>query len=150
MKYIITESQNENLKVLLKQVIKSKGTLTAIKSVNGFDNFLKIMDIDSPRDFLNLFNDLDAVDSEENSDFVLFRYKPKHNLMIYDKRTDFVYINYDEIWSVLGDNFGLNHRKKQGLTEEWLGEVYNLRGVTTFTRVTGYLTSLVEVYNLSS
>jgi len=131
MKYIITESQNENLKGLLKQVIKSKSVLTAIKSVGGFDNFLKIMDIDSPMDFLHLFDDLDVVQSEEDLDWTLFRFKPEHNLMIYNRRNEYVYISYDKIWGVLESNFGLNHRQIKGLTEEWLGEVYNLRGITT-------------------
>ncbi len=133
MKYIITESQNENLKVLLKQVIKLKGIELAFKSVNGFDNFVKIMDVNSPRDFLDLFNELDVVQSVEDSKYILFRYKPKHNLMIYDEKNDNVYINYIDVWSVLKEQFGINHTEIQELTKEWLDEVYNLRGITTYT-----------------
>jgi len=148
MRYIITESQNDNLKSLLKQVIKSKGLGKAIKSVNGFDNFFKIMDIDSPMDFLHLFDDLKKVESNEKADFVLFRYKPKHNLLVYDLINEWVYINHDEIWSVLGNHFGLNDGEKQGLTKEWLDEVYNLRGVTTFGLYIRNVKVLDEVYNL--
>jgi len=148
MRYIITESQNDNLKSLLKQVIKSKGLGKAIKSVNGFDNFFKIMDIDSPMDFLHLFDDLKKVESNEKPDFVLFRYKPKHNLLVYDLINEWVYINRDEIWSVLENHFGLNHGENRGLTEEWLGEVYNLRGVTTWYFELANLVLLGEVYNL--
>lgn len=132
MKYIITESQNDNLKVLLKQVIKSKGVLTTIKSVGGFDNFVKIMDVDSPRDFLNLFNDLDAVQSGEDPDWTLFRFKPEHNLMIYNRRRDLVYINRYEIWEILKDIFVLIDFEVFKLIKEWLGEVYNIWGVTPF------------------
>jgi hypothetical protein len=50
--------------------------------------------------------------------------------MVYNRENDYVYINYDEIWSVLGDKFGLNYSEIQDLTKRWLDEVYNLRGVT--------------------
>ena len=132
MKYIITESQKNNLKVLLKQIIKSKDIELAFKSVNGFDNFVKIMDINSPIDFLHLFDDLEQVQSEEEPDWTLFRYKPKKNLMIYDKKNDYVYINYDEIWEVLANVFKLKYTEIEELTQEWLSEVYNLRGVTPY------------------
>ena len=148
MKYIITESQGNNLKGIIKKLIKNKGIEFAIKSVNGFDNFVKIMDIDSPMSFLHLFNDLEVVDSEENAGYVLFRYEPKYNLMIYNRKNESVYIDYDEIWSVMEDKFGLEYREIQGLTEEWLDEVYNLRGVTTIWQHLNYQQQLDEVYNL--
>ena len=50
--------------------------------------------------------------------------------MIYDRKNEYVYINYDKIWSVLEDNFGLSYDETEELTKRWLGEVYNLRGVT--------------------
>jgi hypothetical protein len=51
--------------------------------------------------------------------------------MVYNKKNEIVYINYDEIWSFLESNFGLYHKEIQGLTKKWLDEVYKLRGVTT-------------------
>ena len=77
-------------------------------------------------------SDLDVVQSEEKPDWTLFRYKPKQNFMVYDRKNDYVYINYYEIWSVLEEHFGLNYTKIKELTEMWLGEVYNLRGITTY------------------
>jgi hypothetical protein len=130
MKYLITESQKNNLKVLLKQLIRSKGIQMAFISVGGEDNFFEIMDINSPMKFLHLFNDLDVVQSEEYPDWNLFRYKPKHNIMVYDTKNDFVHISYQEIWKPLLDA-GLFNPDIEGLTKEWLSEVYNLRGVTT-------------------
>ena len=130
MKIIITESQNKNLKLSLKQIIKSVGIESAFQSVGGSDILFQILDINSPMKFLHLFDNLDQVQSEENPDWTLFRFKPEHNLMIYDRESEYVYINYYEIWSVLEINFGLNFRQTKALTEEWLGEVYNLRGIT--------------------
>ena len=53
--------------------------------------------------------------------------------MIYDKNSFAVYISYDDIWSFLEKGFGLNYTEIQELTEMWLDEVYNLRGIKSFT-----------------
>ena len=124
MKVLITENKLEN-------VLKKSGTEKTIKLLGGRENFCKVFNIESPMDFLHLFDDLEQVQSEEKEDWTLFRYKKGHNFMIYDRKSEDVYINYDEIWSFLNDKFGLNYTEIQSLTEEWLDEVYNLRGVTT-------------------
>jgi hypothetical protein len=74
---------------------------------------------------------MDVAQSEQNPDWTLFRYEPKKNLMVYDKKNKTVYINYYEIWLVLEDHFGLNYTEIQELTKTWLDEVHNLRGITT-------------------
>jgi hypothetical protein len=140
MKIIITESQynllfESKFKENLKQEIKNFGIKDTAKLVNGFDNLMEILNIDSPMKFLHLFDDLEQVQSEENPDWTLFRYEPKHNLIIYDRKYDNVYINYDEIWKILDDVFNLNTPEIQELINEWLFEVYNLRGITPFPRM---------------
>ena len=129
MKIIISESQNDNLKVLLKQLIRSKGIQIAFSSVGGKDKFFEIMDINSPMEFLHLFDDLGQVQSEMDPNLTLFRYKPKNNLIIYDKKNKTVYINYGEIWEPLLDA-GLFNPDIKELIKEWLSNVYNIRGVT--------------------
>jgi len=134
MKIIITESQynlllESKFEQNLKQSIKDFGVKDTAELVNGFDNLMEILNIDSPMKFLHLFNDLDQVQSEEEPDFTLFRYKPTHNLMIYDRKDKIVYINYEEIWKPLFDT-GLFGPDINELTKEWLSSVYNLRGVT--------------------
>ena len=138
MKIIITENQlklikedvsNKSRQILIDR-IKSVGFIKTSKTVGGFDNLMEILNINSPMDFLHLFNDLDVVQSEEEPDWTLFRYKPKHNLMIHKKKNDSVYIKYDEIWEVLEDVFNLKYSKIKELIKEWLFEVYNLRGIT--------------------
>ena len=135
MKIIITESQynlllESKFEQNLKQSIKDFGVKDTAELVNGFDNLMEILNIDSPMKFLHLFNDLDQVQSEEEPDFTLFRYKPTHNLMIYDRKDKIVFINYEEIWKPLFDT-GLFDPDIKELTKEWLSSVYNLRGVTT-------------------
>ena len=103
------------------------------KAVGGVDNLLMILNIKTPMDFLHLFDDLDVVQSKEEKNWTLFRYKPNQNLMVYNRKNDDVYINYYEIWSVLTNKFELNYSEIQQLTKEWLAEVYKLRGITTHT-----------------
>ncbi len=135
MKIIITESQynlllESKLKQSLKQEIKNFGIKDTAELVNGFDNLMEILNINSPMEFLHLFDDLDVVQSEMDPNLTLYRYKPKHNLMIHDRKYKIVYINYEEIWEPLLD-VGLFNPDIRELTKEWLSEVYNIRGVTT-------------------
>jgi len=140
MKIIITENQyklikeNVSLKEKLKELMKKTGFESTIRVVGSSDKTFEIFDIKEPIDFLNLFNDLESVQSEEEPNWVLYRYKKGHNFMIYDRKNGYVYINYDEIWSVLEDKFGLYYSEIQRLTKIWLDEVYNLRGVTPHSR----------------
>jgi hypothetical protein len=136
MKILITENQyklikeNISLKEKLKDLIKKVGFESVTKIVGSLDKTFEIFDIKEPMDFLNLFNDLESVQSEEYGDYMLYRYKKGHNFMIYDRENEVVYIHHDEIWSFLEDKFGLNYSETQELTKRWLDEAYNLRGVT--------------------
>ena len=133
MKQLIKKILKEEVsgKSKLEKMIKPYGLEIAGKAVGGIDNLLRILNINTPMDFLHLFDDLDVVQPEEKPDWTLFRYKPKQNLMIYNRKNNYVYIDYDEIWSVLENHFGLKYSEIQELTKMWLGEVYNLRGITT-------------------
>ena len=129
MKIIITESQKKSINVGLQNMIKNDGWKTVSKFVGGTDNLKKLVGIESPIDFLNLFNDLDVIDSEENPNLTLFRYKPKNNLIIYNIKDNYLYVNYFEIWEPLLDA-GLFDPDIKELIKEWLSSVYNIRGVT--------------------
>ena len=124
MKILITENK-------LEIILKDKGTEKTIKLLGGWENFCKVFDIESPMDFLHLFDDLEQVQSEEYENYTLFRYKKGNNYIIYDRKDEEVYISYYEIWLFLEDKFGLDDYEIKSLTEGWLDEVYNLRGVTT-------------------
>ena len=137
-----------NLKEKLKGLIKKVGFESTVRVVGSLDKTFEIFDIKEPMDFLNLFNDLESVQSEERENWILYRYKKGHNLMICNRKNDYVYINYDEIWSVLEDNFGLNYDETQKLTQRWLDEVYNLRGDTPINYNTVLDLQLDAVYNL--
>ena len=128
-----TNKEETSGKHKLIRLVKEYGLQNAGKAVGGVDNLLMILNIKTPMGFLHLFDGLDVVQSKDEKDWTLFHYKPKHNLMIYDRKNDDVYISYYEIWSVLKYKFGLNYSEIQQLTKEWLAEVYKLRGITTHT-----------------
>ena len=147
MKIIITESQynllfESKFKENLKQEIKNFGIKDTAKLVNGFDNLMEILNIDSPMKFLHLFNDLERVQSEMDPNLTLFRYEPKRNLMIHDRKNKTVYINLEEIWKHLLD-VGLFNPDIKELIKEWLSSVYNIRGVTPIYHPYLYLYSVV-------
>ena len=123
-------SGNTNLQKKVIDLIKSNGVNVAVTALGDFLNLFKILDINSPMKFLHLFDDLDIAQSEEEPDLTLFRYKPKHNLIIYNMKDDYIYFNYYEFWEVLANVFKLKDTEIQELLKEWLFEVYNLRGVT--------------------
>ena len=128
MKLLITENK---FKDILKLSIKDLGIQSTIDNVGGWENFCKVLNIESPMDFLHLFDDLKQAQSEERKDLILFRYKPNYNLMIYVTENETVYIDYNEIWSFLEDKFGLSYEETRAFTKKWLDNVYNFRGITT-------------------
>ena len=153
MKILITEEQyklikEDTLKQSLLNNIKESGVKDTISMVGDFDIFCQLLNINSPTDFLHLFDDLEQVQSKEKGHLILFRYKPKHNLMVYDTKNETVYIDYYDIWSFLRSNFGLKLQETKGLTKEWLDEVYNLRGITTVHDLLMPFQTLDEVYNI--
>ena len=128
MKILITENK---FKDTIKLSLKELGIQSTIDNVGGWDNFCKVLNINSPMDFLHLFDDLEVVQSEKKENWTLFRYEKGDDLMIYDRKSKEVYISTYDIWSFLDDKFDLTYSVIQGVTKKWLGEVYNLRGITT-------------------
>jgi len=80
-------------------------------------------------EFLNLFNDLDVVQSKKNPDSTLFKDKNGNNLMVHNNGN--VNIDYNNIWSFLGEGFGLDFYETKKLTELWLYDAYKLEGTRT-------------------
>jgi hypothetical protein len=140
MKIIITESQKKllfenSINDSLIDTIKTDGWESAVELVGSVKNIMKVLKIKTPMDFLNLFNDLDIVQSEENPDWTLFRYVKGKNMVVYDKENWYAYVNYDDIWSFLDKSFDLKHSEIQELIKDWLSEVYNLRVNTAKTAI---------------
>ena len=144
MKIIITENKVERL----KDLIKTNGVNQVIDLMGGFDTFCKVMNIEGPMGFLHLFDDLEQVQSEENENLTLFRYKKGNNLMIYNRKSKEVYISAYDIWSFLFNKFDLTYPVIKGVIKRWLDEVHNLRGITTTMKWMPAAVGLDEVHNL--
>jgi hypothetical protein len=129
MKIIITENQKKSINIELQNIIKDDGWETASKFVGGIDNLKKLVGIKTPMEFLNLFNDLDVVQSKKNPDSTLFKDKNGNNLIVHNNSN--VNIDYNNIWSFLGEGFGLDFYQTKKLTELWLYDAYNLEGTRT-------------------
>ena len=61
----------------------------------------------------------------------VFYVNPSNEFMMeYDKETERVYINYDEIWLKIESLFHLNYDDTKSVIRVWMEEYYNLEGVT--------------------
>ena len=129
MKIIITENQQESIKIELQSMVKDIGWELTAKIVNGSKKLAKLAFNNGPMEFLNLFNDLDVVQSKKNPDSTLFKDKNGNNLMVHNNSN--VNIDYNKIWSFLGEGFGLDFYETKKLTELWLYDAYNLEGTRT-------------------
>jgi len=130
MKIIITENQ---LKDNIINLIKSEGWKETCQMLGLSGKELAEMFFNNdPMEFLNIYNDLNAVKSEEDPNYILFRYKKGNNIMVYNRKNEDVFINYNEIWPVLRMEFGLEWNAIKPLIEKWLSKVYDMRGVTIY------------------
>jgi hypothetical protein len=131
MKIIITESQKQSSQDKLKKIVKELGWRQASDIIGGPENLSKLVFNNDPMEFLHLFNNMDIVQSEKKPNWLLYRHKKGENLMIYDGTIRDVYINYDKIWGCLVNVFNLKTIEIKILTETWLSEVYDLKGIRT-------------------
>ena len=126
VKRVIKENDN---RTSLIDTIKDEGFNSTAEMVGGVKNLIKLLGVKTPTEFLHLFDDLNVFQNK-NPNWAFFRYKPKYDLMIYNRKKGEIYVSYEDIWSVLKNNFSLNHSEIQELIKKWLDEVYNLIGVT--------------------
>lgn len=134
MDIIISKKQKDKLQGLLSKTIKTEGLEFATKLVGGHKKLFEIFDIKTPMDFLHLYDDLERFKSEDDSDHTLFRYVPRHNIMILTNENEqyhrsYVYIIWEGLWEVLWSYFKLSDEDIKELTLKWVNEVYNFEGV---------------------
>jgi hypothetical protein len=146
MKYIISENQVDKIKSKIHEYVKKYG-FEKSREIFGDKVLLTIGFNNDPMEFLNLFNDLDVVQSEEDLDLILLRHRKGDNLMIYNTQSEYIYIDYEKIWVVLEEYFRFGFYETQQLTEKWLIETYNLIGTTTYigdrSKLEGWLRSTI-------
>ena len=76
------------------------------------------------------YGDLTPKTTEKYPELVSYVNPSNEVMMEYDKETDRVYINYDEIWLKIESLFHLNYDDTKSVIRVWMEEYYNLEGVT--------------------
>ena len=122
MKIVITENK-------IEKVLKQSGTDKTIQLLGGWENFCKVFKIESPMDFLHLFDDLEEFQSTENPNFRLYRYRPGKNIMIYNIKENRIGISDEDILAFVTSSnlFSSSPEfKPKEIIQTWLEEVYKL------------------------
>ena len=77
------------------------------------------------------FSGMDVVPSKLHTNYMLYRYEPKSNILFYNKEKETVYIHRALIWSFFENILCIDYNTIGEITMEWLSETYNLKGVDT-------------------
>jgi len=131
MKYVISENQVDKIKSKIHEYIKKYG-FEQSRQIFGDKVLFTIGFNNDPMEFLNLFNDLKQVQSIEEPDLTLFRYKKGENIMYYDEKYNEFYFNHRRIWKILSVVFGLKEGEIKDVTKEWVEKTHNLTVTETF------------------
>ena len=129
VKRVIKEEKSSKQDILKKHVLKN-GWEDVAERIGGFDILYKHAFNNDYNEFLNLFNNLEVVQSEKKPKFILYRFEKGNNIMVYDTKNHYVNFNYKVIWSFFEIGIGLEYDETQDIMKKWLDEVYNLRGIT--------------------
>ena len=113
----------------LKQMVLKLGWEKVAQILGGFDNLYRVAFNNDYNEFLNLFNNLEVVQSEKKPKFILYRFEKRNNIMVYDTKNNYINLNYKVIWSFFEIGIGLEYDETQDIIKKWLDEVYNLRGI---------------------
>jgi len=126
VKRVIKESAGKDY---LIDMIKEDGWDDTADLVGGIENLKKLTGINTATDFLNLFNDMNVVKSDENPQWTLFYYDPKRTMVSYNRKNKKVWVNYRDIWIILENDFEMIDKSDSEIKEfitKWLVEVYKI------------------------
>jgi hypothetical protein len=125
MKIIISENQVDKIKSKIHEYVKKYG-FEKCREIFGDKVLFTIGFNNDPMEFLNLFNDLDVVQSGHRT---FFRDENNKILISHEKRREKVWVDYWLIWSVLEKGFGLDQNIDDKLIKKWLNKTYKIRNV---------------------
>ncbi len=84
-------------------------------------------------DWLNKnYSGMEAVKSKDSRGYVLYRYEPKDNFLLYNPKNKMVQVRYDSICEFFEEYFCLNRQEIKDITEDWMSNSYNLKGITGY------------------
>ena len=98
--------------------------------------------------YLNkLYGDLEEYRTDEHPDSVFF-VKGKKVYMEQDLKNNYLYLDYDTIWSDLKNTFLFEYKDIQSIIKDWVEVTYNLRGVTPWWSVVLGVKTVEETYKV--
>ena len=133
---IIREETSSRGKNKLIKIIKNIGFETALKIVSNQNNLIRTLDVHTPTELLDIFNNLKPVQSVEQPRLMLYRYKEGDNIFAYDTKNNEAYINY-HLWFLIKDGFDLTYFKTQEICKEWLEQKYEIKVKNVFSSAPG-------------
>ena len=140
---ILKEEKLSKSDVLKKHVLKN-GWEEVADRIGGFDNLYRIGFNNDYNEFLKLYSNLEVVQSEENSEFILYRFEKGNNVIMYNTKSGYVYVNFELIWSFFRDGIGLKFDETQDIMKRWLDEVYNLDNVIVQNISRAYINTVLD------
>ena len=78
----------------------------------------------------------------------IFYIKDKKIYMEHDLENDNLWVDYDTIWTELGNLFSLKYNEIHSIITKWVEEAYNLRGVTPLDATWHQDCKVEEAYNI--
>lgn len=134
IRYILKEETS--LKHRVENLFKNIGLIGTLNIVGGFERFKKIMNIETPMDYLRLFEGMDSASLSEGEAledepivYDFYRFKKGNNFMVtynhWSSGEKRVILHWEIIWDVLQDNFGLTYSEANELLTRWVDDVYN-------------------------
>ena len=110
-------------------ILTTRGYESAVILAGGVTNFAKILEINTPDDFLKLFDNLKSEVYEPNPQWSFLK---DHNgtkiigVLTYPSGRKQVSINNRILGGVLSYVFGINNHRVEGVLSEWIKDVYNI------------------------
>ena len=132
MRNIIKQILNEEIDSRyerIKSIVNKYGIEQAIEMVVGGMDTIRIVYEDNPESFLDQFNNLTPV---ETDDRIYYEDKDGNPLFMYypNRKNEVVYIHYGRIWMFFSDVLELRSSEIQNIINKWLEETYNLTELT--------------------
>ena len=125
MKIIISENQVDKIKSKIHEYVKKYG-FEKCREIFGDKVLLTIGFNNDPMEFLNLFNDLEQVQSVQQEDWTLFRYEKGTTYMLKNNYQNTIYFDYETITKPMTNGFNLEPRTRDLTFRKWLKLNYNI------------------------
>jgi hypothetical protein len=116
--------REESLKQSLLQMIKNDGFRSTIKYVDGTSNLLNMLEVKTPTQFLDLYNNME-VRKLKSTKWVYS--SGNRNVMIFNNRKKEIIIDYYELRQPILDGFNISINELMELVIIWLWDIYKIK-----------------------